>query len=240
MKNNLNLYCVYCHTSPSGRKYVGISSDPKKRWSSGKGYSKNYIFYRAIKKYGWDNIKHEVLFDNLTETEASNIEARLVREWNLTDRRYGYNIREGGSNGAHSERSRKLMSASRMGNKNSVGRTLPAQTRALISASLREYYAIHGSHSLGRHHSEETIQKLKSRVFTEETRAKMSKNHQDVSGAKNPSARPVRQLSLTGEPIAEYDYAKQACEKYGIDLSQLIKCCRGKAKTCGGFRWEYK
>ena len=69
MKN----YCVYCHTTPSNRKYVGISCDPRKRWNDGKGYSKNYVFYRAIRKYGWENIKHEILFDGLSREDAYTI-----------------------------------------------------------------------------------------------------------------------------------------------------------------------
>lgn len=32
-------WCVYIHTSPSGKKYIGITSqNPQKRWQNGKGY----------------------------------------------------------------------------------------------------------------------------------------------------------------------------------------------------------
>ena len=52
-------YTVYKHTSPSGKVYIGVTSlRPKERWSGGAGYVKNKHFYRAIKKYGWENIKH--------------------------------------------------------------------------------------------------------------------------------------------------------------------------------------
>lgn len=66
-----NNYCVYKHTSPSGKVYIGQTSiNPLDRWQNGKGYKKQ-AFYNAIKKYGWENIKHEILYDNLTKEEAT-------------------------------------------------------------------------------------------------------------------------------------------------------------------------
>lgn len=57
-----NTYCVYMHTTPSGKKYVGVSkNNAAKRWDCGRGYLSNTHFFNAIMKYGWINIKHEVL-----------------------------------------------------------------------------------------------------------------------------------------------------------------------------------
>ena len=53
-------YCVYLHTSPTNKYYVGITKqNPLKRWANGRGYCKNKHFYKAILKYGWDNFQHE-------------------------------------------------------------------------------------------------------------------------------------------------------------------------------------
>lgn len=46
-------YCVYLHTSPTNKYYVGITKqNPLKRWANGRGYCKNKHFYNAILKYG--------------------------------------------------------------------------------------------------------------------------------------------------------------------------------------------
>ena len=50
---------------------------------------------------------------------------------------------------------------------------------------------------------------------------------------------PVRQLTLNGEPIAKFESAKSAGETIGIDSSSIVKCCKGKRTTAGGFCWEY-
>lgn len=232
-------YSVYCHTTPSGRRYVGISCSPKKRWNDGKGYKKNYIFWRAICKYGWENIKHEILFSNLTSDEATLIEKRLVKEWKLTDPKYGLNIREGGADGKLLESSRRLMSEKRKGNTNCVGRTLSSKTKQNISESLKDYYSSHPSPMAGKHLAESQKEKLRNRQFSNETRRRMSENHCDVSGAKNPSAKAVAQYDMNGTFIKRYDYAKLACDELSIDLSSVIKCCKGKAKSCGGYIWKY-
>ena len=50
-------YCVYKHTTPNNKVYIGITcKDPNSRWRNGEGYATQKYFYKAIKKYGWDNI----------------------------------------------------------------------------------------------------------------------------------------------------------------------------------------
>lgn len=61
----MNNYCVYKHTSPSGKVYAGITKlKPKYRWNNGKGYTRTdeqILFKRAIIKYGWDNFTHTII-----------------------------------------------------------------------------------------------------------------------------------------------------------------------------------
>jgi hypothetical protein len=93
----MNNWSVYKHTSPSGKVYIGITSKkPKERWNSGYGYKKSKGFWNAIMKYGWSNIKHEILYENLEQFEAERIEKELIAFYRSTDSRYGYNIATGG------------------------------------------------------------------------------------------------------------------------------------------------
>ena len=98
-----NTYCVYMHTTPSGKKYVGISKNKAmQRWDCGRGYQSNTHFFNAIMKYGWINIKHEILYENLSKQEAKNIEIELIKEYDLTNRAKGYNKSHGGDLGSSS------------------------------------------------------------------------------------------------------------------------------------------
>lgn len=95
-----NDYCVYMHVLPSGKKYIGITSwPPQFRWSSGHGYNYNKKFHDDIVKYGWNNIEHIILFDNLYSYEAYRIESKLISEYRTYNPDYGYNIERGAGHG---------------------------------------------------------------------------------------------------------------------------------------------
>lgn len=94
MENN---YCVYKHTSPSGKVYIGQTKNIKDRWKAS-AYKHCTFFYNAINKYGWENITHEILKDNLTLDEANHWEWYYIEYYSSTDKNYGYNIHSGGEN----------------------------------------------------------------------------------------------------------------------------------------------
>jgi hypothetical protein len=91
------MYSVYKHETPKGKVYIGITKQkPVKRWLHGQGYAKQSYFYNAILKYGWDNIRHEVLLTGLTREEAEQKEIELIAKYKSNNRAYGYNIDYGG------------------------------------------------------------------------------------------------------------------------------------------------
>jgi hypothetical protein len=106
------LYCVYKHTFPNGKVYIGITCQQvTQRWRRGKGYHNNIYFTRALQKYGWDKIKHEILFVDLSREEAQAKEVELIALYNSTDPDFGYNITHGGEAvGKFSEETKKKIS----------------------------------------------------------------------------------------------------------------------------------
>ena len=71
-------YVVYQHVTPDGMYYFGQTQNVEKRWSNnGAGY-KGTALYPYIEKFGWDNIKHIVLFRDQTKEDALFIEDFLI------------------------------------------------------------------------------------------------------------------------------------------------------------------
>lgn len=92
-------YSVYKLTFPDNKIYIGISINPKIRWSRGHGYKNNKIMDKEIKNVGWENITHEILFENLSKEEANNKEKELIKFYNSTNKEKGFNRTTGGIKG---------------------------------------------------------------------------------------------------------------------------------------------
>ena len=92
-----NNYTVYVHKFPNDKYYVGITRQlPEQRWLNGWGYHKQPV-YSAILEFGWDNIEHIIVKQNLTAEEAKKIEIDLI--FQLDSIEHGYNEDTGGGLG---------------------------------------------------------------------------------------------------------------------------------------------
>lgn len=129
INENEKIYKVYKHTLPTNVSYkdndmiyIGITckKNIKQRWLSGRGYDCNLHFSNAIKKYGWDNFEHEVLFDSLSKEEAEQKEIELISYYDSTNPEKGYNHSLGGNSiGKHSEITKQLISQKNKGKERS-------------------------------------------------------------------------------------------------------------------------
>lgn len=197
------MWCVYRHVAPNGKMYVGITSQlPNERWgSNGCRYKGCVRLKYAIQKYGWDNIKHEVLLDGLTMEQACLAERLFISYWDLTNPDKGYNIKDGGVlNSTLPEESRRKIS------KALKGKPLSAETRRKMSESRQgEKHHMYGrkgeaNPNYGSKRSEETRRKMseaqrgeKNHMYgkcgdkhhfygkhhTEETKAKIRKHFEE-------------------------------------------------------------
>lgn len=94
----IKLACLYVLTSPSGKQYIGIAKDAKKRWSVHKSVSKTTdnqtALYQSIRKYGFDSFEKKILvigeFNYVKELEPKAIIAFGTKKPN------GYNLTDGG------------------------------------------------------------------------------------------------------------------------------------------------
>ena len=58
-------------------------------------------------------------------------------------------------------------------------------------------------------------------------------------GVKN-QFKAVIQYNIDGDIIATYDSLSKASRITGIDIGNIVKCCKGKAHTARGFIFKYK
>lgn len=91
------MHCIYIITNTiNGKVYIGQSKNPKRRWNEHKRPKTNSLVATAIKEFGVENFKMEILLDNLASDEVDDFETFLIAEYDSIN--LGYNIcKEGGS-----------------------------------------------------------------------------------------------------------------------------------------------
>lgn len=208
----MNTFTVYMHTFPNGKVYIGITSQRiEVRWrNEGKGYKGQKLVYRAIKKYGWNNIKHEIIAQGLTKEQACTIEKDLIEKYGSSNRQNGYNVSFGGEASAygmkHSEETKRKFSEDRIGENNS-------------------FY--------GRHHTEETRRKIsearsgENNYFYGKKRGfqKMHEWHE----------RPL----ICIETNTIYASTVKAGKELQIPDRSISRVCRGERERTHGFHFRY-
>ena len=90
------MYLLYKHTSPSGKSYIGITSNYSHRcYAHQHNKSRCPAFFAAIQKYGWDNFTHDILASGLTKADACVMEQQTIIQYNSLAPN-GYNLTTGG------------------------------------------------------------------------------------------------------------------------------------------------
>ena len=186
-------YCVYKHTCPNGKVYIGITGhEPLKRWNNGYGYIGNRHFYSAILKYGWDNIIHEILCENINKEDACAKETEYIKLYKSNIPEYGYNNTSGGDglNGyKHSEQTKAKMSASAAG-------------RALHDATRRKLSDAHKGKIISAEQRKKISDSLKGRKRNAETIKNMSeaqKGHTVSAEARKKIGEANRKRKISKE-----------------------------------------
>jgi len=223
-----NEYTVYCHESPSGKRYVGITcQDVKKRWRDGKGYANNHHFTNAINKYSWDNFEHYILFENLTLKDAQCKERELIALWDLTNEKKGYNVSSGGwgKSGCHlSEETKKKIGESNKGKK------ISKEQRERLSERTKGKPSPRKGVKLTEEQKHQMSLRLKGKPLSPEKYQKLL----------NALAKPVLQFDFNGKFIKEYISIIDAERQTGVSNVNISRCCLGKVYSANSYIWIYK
>lgn len=83
---------IYMHKFPNGMIYIGQACNYKWRWREGKGYEQKAM-KDAIEKYGWDNIEHIILEENVDEKDSDERENYYIGKYESYKNEKGYNTR---------------------------------------------------------------------------------------------------------------------------------------------------
>lgn len=121
----------------NGKLYIGKTTNLTERISKYNSLhcKSQYKLYNALKKYGVSNFSFHIILEGSSEDQLNVYEKEFIRKHNSI--KDGYNLREGGEGGKHSEETKHKMSLGRMGILNPMyGKPLDSDHRIKISKGL--------------------------------------------------------------------------------------------------------
>jgi hypothetical protein len=227
-------WTVYKHQNKINNKvYVGITSqNPSMRWKNGWGYyDHNKYFFDDIKKFGWnDGFSHEILFDSLILKEAKDIEVDLIKKFDSTNPKFGYNNHPGGYN----ERKIKIKLTPiiivntetwELEYFDSIKYFLRKYNiKSAISSSIKKKALIQSKFLL--FYLKDIINLNKDEII---------KKSKIILKTKRSRTGVILQYDLNGNLINEFKSIIDASRKTGIVQTSIGAVCNGKFKNTHGF-----
>jgi hypothetical protein len=256
----------------NGKIYIGVHSTNKlEDGYIGNGiYScndatKKYLFHKAVRKYGYENFKREVLRDFSTAREAYDYEKEMVGEV-FVGRNDTYNIALGGSGGVllsgyrlllyrmdlrdrgfnqvMSKETRDKISKSRLGTKMSKeSRAKMSKSRTGMKFSDERNKKVGDSkRGVKLNLSEEVVSEMSRKCTETFSNVPKSDSHKaKLSKVNDKNKMAVIKLSLDGKELCRYESVADAGRHVGCPINKLGKVnASAISGACNGSRKTYR
>lgn len=233
--------CIYAYEFPNNVCYIGLTFDIEKRHKEHSTTDKSAV-YRYCLENKIQIPKPIKLTDYVNKDEASKLEGEFLekykeRGWNMINK-----AKTGGLGGHRNSFTNKKIDVALCKN---IAMECDNQTqfmekyRSLYLFSKRRGWLEY----IFSHFDKEEIRNKGHKKTGEKQKGKI----QDPLIYRNAAIKAnlnkiVEQYDLDGNFIKEYISQEEAARQIGKPIchSNIGKCCKGKLKTCCGYKWKYK
>ncbi len=229
---------IYLITSPSNKKYIGQTTNFKKRINDYRNLPENRqpTVFNSFKKYGFDS--HEIKIIHELPVDVSQDVLNVYEQYYLdTYREAGFkmmNIREAGSKGKLHQTSKDKIGAANKGRLVGVKQT-PEHIKSRLEVRMKGNIIWKG-----KKHKTETIEKMRlAKLGKPKSEAHAKKNRENFAKATSMNLRAINQFDINGIFIKYWPSIKSAADTLGFHKQSITHACGGKYKTAHGFKWKY-
>lgn len=239
------MWFVYKHTFPNGKVYIGITSQkPQKRWGSfGQNYKHNSYMMRAINKFGWDNIEHEIIKEGLSKEEACKLEIELIAKYRSAERKYGYNLDLGGSgfNMTDEQKTKQSEKIKKLWLNEEYREHQIEALKSVWTPEMRKKHSGKNHPMYGKHFSEEVRAKLSANAKAKQSWKCMHTPEALAKGIQTRKPYQNKPVIIYFEDGTELIFGStgSAARALHYDKSAISRHCKSKKKTQKGFYCEY-
>lgn len=210
---------IYLTTNTiNGKKYVGMDSNNNPNY-----LGSGSLVLKAIKKYGKENFKKEILESCSSVKEMEERETYWIMKFNALKDPLFYNLEDNRKRGTNpfqnkTEEEKQIIYKKRGAKQKGIPKLGNQKPKP-------EYF------------SKAQKEKFKDRG----PRTQESKQKQSIS-RKNKGNKPVTQYDKQGNHIKDFQSITEACLFLNKPNRQgdITACCQGKQKTTFGYIWKYK
>lgn len=254
---------IYKITSPSGKIYIGQSTDIKSRKKHYKYSIKpnQRHLYNSITKYGWDAHKFEIVEECIPE-KLNDLEVYYIKFFNSFESENGMNCTSGGLAGGkqcaetkkiksiackaawsnpeliEKQRQRGLMCWTDEKRKAHADITFAFFTKEKRD-QFSKMYTGDGNPFYGKKHSDDTKKRISHKKRGTPSPFK-DRKRPNLAGANNKKSKAVLQFDLNGVFISEYPCINEASALTKISRLSIRNSCNNKTKSPRKFIFKYK
>lgn len=224
----------------NGKIYIGQSIDIIQRWNYHKSIPNGGCvkLYNAMRKYGIDNFIFEIE-EICSQNDLDDKEIYYINKYN-SHSSMGYNLTDGGSGGI----GRKLNKKQRRRLSRGKGGESIMQF-STTGEFIKEFYSISEAENALKIPHENIIKVLNGQyksaggyVFVKKS---LYNSEESYACKRDKDVRPVKQYTLDGIFVREYENQLIASDVTGICNATISAVCRGNNihKTAGGYQWVF-
>src|ERR1035437_435355 len=215
----------------NGKIYIGQTiGSIQKRWKEHRYFKRVSAISGAIKKYGEENFEIKTVVRCLNIDEMNHRETYYIK---LYKSMYpvGYNLRSGGSNSQHSEKTKQLL------RKANIGKKHKSETKMKMSISQRKRPKKYLSQSEIEYRRQKERERSKKRFIPKKTtnwvnpKAGIPSSHEvRTKNAISNGGKPFIVKDSTNNIVWQGIIISQCAREFNLSIGNISECLHGHRK----------